>query len=112
MRKFSFASEAAAKDYKALPESIQDEFGKDLRLIQLGKEPRLPIRYLKSVGVGVIELKKNGSPAFRCLYVAKYQDTVIVLHAFAKTTNGSDQPAMAVAKQRLKEILAELKLAH
>lgn len=72
MRKFAFASEAAARDYKALPASIQDEFGKDLRLIQLGKEPRLPIRYLKSVGAGVIELKKNGSPAFRCLYVAKY----------------------------------------
>ncbi len=112
MRRFAFVNESADKEYKALPASIQDEFGKDLRLIQLGKEPRLPIEYLRSVGVGVIELKKNGSPAFRCIYVAKYLDTVIVLHSFIKTTNGVDRPAMKVAECRLKELLAELRKTH
>ncbi|GAB6139826.1 hypothetical protein JCM14076_05550 [Methylosoma difficile] len=67
---------------------------------------------MDSVGAGVIELRKNGSPAFRCVYVAKYEDTVVVLHAFAKTTNGVDRQALKVAEQRLKELLAELKKAH
>jgi len=57
-------------------------------------------------------LRKNGSPAFRCIYVAKYQDAVVVLLAFAKTTNGVDRQAIKVAEQRLKELLAEMKKTH
>ena len=60
------------KEYKALPSGIQDEFGKDLRRIQFGESPELKIEHLGSVGagVGVIELKINGHPAHRCVYVA------------------------------------------
>jgi phage-related protein len=36
-------------------------------------------------------------------------DTVVVLHSFSKTTNGVDQPAMNLAKQRLKELHAEIR---
>jgi phage-related protein len=112
MKRFAFVNEAAEREYKDLPDRIQDEFGKDLRRIQYGEEPRLSITHLDSVGTGVIELRKNGSPAFRCIYVAKYEDTVIVLHAFAKTTNGVDRQAMKVAEQRLKELLAEIRKIH
>ena len=111
-KKFAFVNDAAEKEYKDLPDKIQDEFGKDLRRIQFGEEPKLPITHLDSIGAGVIELRKNGSPAFRCIYVAKYQDVVVVLHAFAKTTNGVDRQAMKVAEQRLKELLAEIKKIH
>lgn len=92
-------------------DNVQNEFGKDLRRIQFDEAPLLPTAYLDMVGAGVIELKKNGSPAFRCLYVTKYQNAVIVLHSFTKTTNGVDKQAMKIAKQRLKELLAELKNA-
>ena len=109
MKKFAFINDAAEKEYKDMPDNIQDEFGKDLRKIQYGQSPLLPINYLDSIGPGVIELKKNGSPAFRCVYVTKYLDTVIVLHSFTKTTNGVDRQAMKVVEQRLKELLAELR---
>lgn len=108
MKKFAFVSVAAEKEYKDLPDKIQDEFGKDLRRIQIGEKPKLATIYLDSIGQGVIELKKNGSPAFRCVYVAKYLDTVVVLHSFTKTTNGVDKKAMQVAQQRLKELLQAL----
>jgi phage-related protein len=109
MKKFAFVSDAAEKEYRDMPDNIQDEFGKDLRKIQYGQSPILPINHLDSVGQGVIELKKNGSPAFRCVYVTKYLDTVIVLHSFTKTTNGVDRQAMKVAEQRLKDLLVELR---
>ncbi|MDD1609087.1 MAG: type II toxin-antitoxin system RelE/ParE family toxin [Methylococcaceae bacterium] len=108
-KRFAFVSDAAEREYKDLPDKIQDEFGKDLRRIQMSEEPRLSITHLDSVGQGVIELKKNGSPAFRCIYVAKYLDTVFVLHSFIKTTNGVDRQAIKVAEQRYKELLAALK---
>jgi phage-related protein len=56
------------------------------------------------VGKGAIELKINGSPAFRSIYCAKYNDTVYILHSFSKTTNGVDKKAMKTAKERYKLI--------
>jgi phage-related protein len=108
MMKFAFINEAAEREYKKLPDNIQDDFGKELRKIQYGQEPMLPIDFLNNVGAGVIELKINGSPAFRCLYVTKYMNAVIVLHSFTKTTNGVDRKAMKTAEQRLKELKAQL----
>lgn len=110
MKRFAFVNDAAEKEYKDLPADIQDEFGKDLRRIQYGQDPELPIKHLE--GAGVIELIINGSPAFRCVYVAKYMDSVIVLHSFTKTTNGVDRQAMKVVEQRLKELKAELRAAE
>ncbi|MFI3137000.1 MAG: type II toxin-antitoxin system RelE/ParE family toxin [Methylococcaceae bacterium] len=112
MKKFAFVNDAAEREYKDLPDQIQDEFGKDLRRIQYNEEPKLPVTHLDSIGAGVIELRKNGSPAFRCVYIAKYQDMVVVLHSFTKTTNGVDRQAMKIAEQRLKELLAELRKTH
>ncbi|EOV0172978.1 type II toxin-antitoxin system RelE/ParE family toxin [Vibrio vulnificus] len=106
--KFAFVNDAAEREYKKLPEDIQDEFGKDLRKLQFCQTPTSPIQYLDSVGTGVVELKINGSPAYRCVYVTKYLDTVVVLHSFVKTTNGTDKQAMKVATQRLKELKAEI----
>lgn len=109
MKKFAFVNNAAEKEYKDLPDEVQDDFGKALRKIQYGQMPALPITHLDTIGQGVIELKKNGSPAFRCVYVAKYLDAVIVLHSFTKTTNGVDRQAMKVAEQRFKELLLTLR---
>lgn len=109
MLKFAFVNDAAEREYKDLPDEIQDEFGKDLRRVQYGEAPTLPIKHLGSVGAGVVELIINGSPAHRCLYVTKYLDTVIVIHSFEKTTNGTDRKAMRVAEQRYKELMAEIR---
>ncbi|MFJ4259011.1 type II toxin-antitoxin system RelE/ParE family toxin [Pseudomonas monteilii] len=77
---------------------------------QYGQDPERPIKSLTdSVGAGAIELIINGSPAFRCVYVAKYADMVVVLHSFVKTTNRSDRHAMQVAEDRLKELKLELR---
>jgi len=108
MLKFGFVNEAAKREYMDLPAGIQDTFGKDLRLIQFMEEPLSPINYLKGIDVGVIELKINGRPAYRCVYVTKYMSTVFVLHSFVKTTNGVDRPAMKLAEARLKELKAEV----
>lgn len=112
MKKFAFVNDAAEREYKALPADVQDDFGKDLRRIQFGQYPELPIDFMDSIGIGVIELKINGSPAYRCTYVAKYLDTVVVLHSFKKTTNGVDRQAKEVAEKRLKELMADVREAE
>ena len=72
------------------------------------KKPFLPIQTLEGIGAGVIELKINGSPAFRCVYIAKFPDSVVVLHSFEKTTNGVDRQAMKTVEKRYKELKAEI----
>ncbi|MEJ1390451.1 MAG: type II toxin-antitoxin system RelE/ParE family toxin [Candidatus Sedimenticola sp. (ex Thyasira tokunagai)] len=109
MLKFAFVNNAAEREYKNLPDDMQDEFGKALRRVQYGEAPALPIKHLGSVGPGVVELIINGSPAHRCLYVTKHLDTVIVIHSFEKTTNGTDRQAMRVAEQRYKDLMAEVR---
>ncbi len=100
-KKFAFVNDAAEREYKDLPKDVQTEFGINLRAVQDNKKPFLPIEYLSNIGGGVIELKINGSPAFRCVYIAKYLDTVIVLHSFEKTTNGVDKQAMKTVEKRM-----------
>ena len=68
MKQFAFANNAAKKEYEDLPKEIQHQFGTSLRAVQDDKKPFLPIQALESIGAGIIELKINGSPAFRCVY--------------------------------------------
>jgi phage-related protein len=104
-KKFEFVSEAAMRAYFELPKDIQRQFGHDLNAVQQGKDPFSSFKHLtEGVGPGAIELRENGSPAYRAVYCAKYLDTVFILHAFTKTTNGVDRKEMATAEARYKEM--------
>lgn len=109
--KFAFVNEAADREYKQLPANVQRTFGSNLRVIQNGFKSGIEFTFLNNIGAGVIELKINGSPAYRCIYIAKYLETVVVLHSFVKTTNGVDKQAMKVAEQRLKELMVDVNQA-
>lgn len=110
MIKFAFVSAAAEREYKDLPADVQDDFGKDLRRIQFNEATKLEVRQFKGFDVAIKELKIDGSPAYRCVYVTKYLDALIVLHSFIKTTNGVDKQAMKVVELRLKELEAEIRI--
>ncbi len=103
-KKFAFVSAAAEREFYDLPLKMQERFLLDLTAIAMGSRPFSSFESLKTVGPGVIELKKNGSPAYRCVYVAKYNGTVYVLHSFTKTTNGVDRKAMSTIASRYSEI--------
>jgi phage-related protein len=103
MKNFEFINKRSLKEFKALPDAVRDQFSLDLQAIQQNKMPFSEFKHLKdSVGVGAIELIENGRPAYRTIYVAKYAETVFILHSFTKTTNGVDKQAMKTAKSRYK----------
>lgn len=110
MKEFRFVNKQSLKDFKGLPENIQKRFALDLNAICQGKEPFSKYKHISdSVGVGAIELIENGRPAYRTIYVAKFKNTVYVLHSFTKTANGVDRKAMATAKERYKTMMQEVK---
>jgi len=110
MKEFRFINKQALKEFKALPDHIQRRFSLDLEAVCQGKDPFSKFKHVaEGVGVGAIELIENGRPAYRTIYVAKFDDAVYILHSFTKTTNGVDRKAMATAKKRHKAMMTEIK---
>lgn len=108
MKEFRFINKQALKEFKALPLPVQKRFALDLEAVCQGKAPFSKFKHIAdSVGIGAIELIENGRPAYRTVYVAKFEEAVYILHSFTKTTNGVDRPAMATAKKRHKMMVAE-----
>lgn len=103
MKKFVFVNEAAKRAFLDLPKEIQRQFGADLQAVQRGEPPFSRWKHLTdSVCPGAIELIENAPNAFRAIYCAKFAETVYILHAFTKTTNGVDRHAMKTAGERYK----------
>ena len=91
------------KDLEAFPDDIKEQFVLSLSFLQYGMEPLLKTKPMKGLGKGVIELKKNGKPAYRCVYTIK-DDVVYVLHAFSKTSDGTDSKHEKTVKLRYKSL--------
>jgi phage-related protein len=107
---FEFISTAAKRDFRALPVDEQAAFLADFDALQQGHPPSSSITYLaNTVGKGAFELKRNGSPAHRVVCCLKYLDTLFVLHAFAKSTNGVDMKNIATASTRYKELMGRVR---
>jgi len=92
------------KELKSLPVDKALAFLHSLKLVAAGIVPELKIEHLTSVAPGVIELKINGSPAYRCVYTTKSPGKVIVLRFFKKTTNGPARKDLDVVEKRLKSL--------
>lgn len=106
MKVFKFVNDAAKRSFLELPKPIVIQFGTDLQAVQNNNAPFSDYKHLaETVGPGAIELIENGGGAFRVVYCAKFNDTVFVLHAFTKKTNGVDVKAMKTAKERYKLML-------
>jgi len=109
-KEFRFVNNAALREFKALPQEIQEQFGTDLNAVCQNQKPFSAFKDIStSVGKGAIELIENGSPAYRTVYCAKYLDTVFILHAFTKTTNGVDRKAMETAGKRYKDMMEQVR---
>ena len=102
MKYIEFVSKLAKKEFLNLPQDERELFETSLSSIQRNQKPFLDFVHLSTVGPGAVELKINGHPAYRCIYVAKYKDVVVVLGAWEKTTNGVDKRLIETAQTRYK----------
>ena len=101
-RTVEFFSKAAERDFHNLPRGVFITFTTQLEgRLAIDLKPTI---LFTSLGDGVIELKVNGSPAYRCVYTMKQPGKVIVLHTFTKTTNGPDVKNVQLAKKRERKL--------
>lgn len=100
-KSIEFSSKQSLKDFQLLPKKIRIRFAHALDRISCGLESTIKVAPL---GDGLLELKINGSPAYRCVYYNKLPGKVLVVHSFKKTTNGPDHQNVDLAKDRLKNV--------
>ena len=74
------------RDIGGLREALQGRLGYNLYRVQQDRPP-VDYRPMPSVGPGVFELRARDEAGIaRLMYVAKFRDTVYVLHVFEKKT--------------------------
>ena len=100
-KSIDFVSKQSLKDFQSLPVKVQIQFAHALDRISCGLESTIRVAPLSD---GLLELKINGSPAYRCVFYNKLPAKVLVVHSFKKTTNGPDHKNVDLAKDRLKNV--------
>ena len=94
---------------REFPEDVRREFGKIIFDLQKGEKLSMPLsRPMASVASGVEELRvRDRSGAYRVFYYTRLVDSVLIFHAFVKKTQRTPPHEIALAQQRLKEMLDE-----
>jgi phage-related protein len=90
---------------KEFPEEARRQAGRQLDLVQQGKEP-VDWKPMTTVGSGVREIRlRDEQGIFRVIYVAKFVESIYVLHCFQKKSQATSSTDIDLAKRRLKELL-------
>ena len=90
---------------REFPVPAQSIAGFQLDRVQRGIAPD-DWKPMPAIGVGVREIRvREISGAFRVVYLATLPDAVYVLHAFRKTTQKTEGRDIALATQRLKDLM-------
>ena len=90
-------------DLHNFPAEARREAGFELYAIQRGFEPS-DWKPMKAIGSGVREIRIRVLGEWRVLYVAKFADTVYVLHAFQKKTQKTSRKDIEIAQRRYKQL--------
>jgi phage-related protein len=56
------------------------------------------------IGAGVVEIRVHAGGEYRVFYVAKFENTVYVLHVFGKKTRKTSSLDVELGKKRYREL--------
>jgi len=94
---------------QSFPRGVRADLGAELRRIQVGLRP-LNSRPMKSLGMGVFEIKKQDQDGwYRVIYLTRIASTIHVLHSFRKQSRKTSRNDLEVAANRLKVVRARLR---
>jgi phage-related protein len=90
-------------DLRNFPDEARRAAGFELYAVQCGLEPS-DWRPMPAIGLGVKEIRLHVLGEWRIIFVAKFQDTVYVLHSFQKKGRKTSQKDIELARKRYKQI--------
>lgn len=80
--------------------------GRLIRRLQEGTEP-IDWKPLPTVGSGVIEVRTHANGEQRTVVVARFAETLYVLHVFEKKSRKTSRHDLEVARRRYKDLIIE-----
>lgn len=89
------------KSYSSI---VKQEIGHNLDKVQRGQKP-YDWKPMSSVGRGVEEIRIHEKNEYRVLYIAKFKESIYVLHTFIKKTQQTLKRDIDLAKHRYAELL-------
>jgi phage-related protein len=90
-------------DMSAFPIEVRRAVGHELWQVQNGLMPS-DYKPMPVIGSGAYEIRVHLMGEWRVIYVAKFEDTVYVLHAFHKKTQATRRQDIEVARRRYRQI--------
>ncbi len=111
MKLLQFVNDAAQEETRNLPLAIRKAIGFQLQRVQRGEMPD-DFKPMKSVGPGVYEIRAEddqGNNVGRCFYVAKFGNTIWVLHSFVKKSRKTPKSDVDIGMRRYKELVSRIK---
>ena len=96
-------------DLKHFPAGARREAGFELSNVQAGLQPS-DWKPMSTVGAGAVEIRiKDAAGIYRVIYVARFEGSIYVLHAFEKKTQKTRKADIALARARYKALAEERK---
>jgi phage-related protein len=100
---------SALDDLRAFPPAARREAGYQIDRVQHGLEPD-DWKPMKTIGPGVREIRvREGTGAYRVIYVAKLADAIFVLHCFRKKTEKTSGHDLHTAEVRYRDVVRGLR---
>jgi phage-related protein len=96
------------KIIREFPKTAKGRIGRELDRLERGMQPA-DFKPMPTIGRGVEELRVRDERrnAYRVIYIARFEESVYVLHAFVKTTRTTPKRDLDLAKTRLQALLGE-----
>ena len=89
---------------QAAPANIRSDAGYQLELVQRGETPA-DFKPMPDVGSGVMEIRLHGDNEYRVFYVARFEESVYVLHCFVKKSQSTRKADLDLGRQRYSALL-------
>jgi phage-related protein len=102
---------SSLEDIRGFPEEARRSAGFQLRRVQEGLDPN-DWKPMPGVGPGVQEIRLRAAGEHRVLYVARFGESVYVLHAFEKKTQRTPKPDLELARKRYGSLIQIRKDRH
>jgi len=102
MKLLKFAG-SSLSDLREFPAEARRAAGFELWQVQCGLMPS-DFKPLLGVGPGANEIRVHVEGEWRVIYVAKFSDSIYVLHAFQKKTRKTRKEDLELAHRRYRQI--------
>lgn len=93
---------------RGFPPEARTEVGRELRRVQSGLDPD-DWKSIASIGLGVKEIRVHIGTEHRVFYVAKFAESMYVLHAITKKTQRTPKKEIELATRRYRQLANERK---